>query len=348
MADLLEAIQKSISLQRILGDENYINTMIKNPTVLAEKVLKTPSVNGTITLPIGQLWSGDKTELNVTNITIPFYMSNDFGFSLENDWRELVGFDGIVDTLRTFFSTTSAFSSSTQVTPQCQAMSSLVWNGSKFSGFNIECLFICTNRNIDPTKIIQMLATSCLPIKLNDYTGNAPLGKWAQQSISEAGNNIKNFAADNLPQFKNQINNLVEFGKKQLGDLGMVAPYGYGVKFGEPETNDKPVEPLPGTTCTLCIGDWFCANELVVKSVGNVSFSKELIAPRPDDLSFGGHDLYKPDLNSILDGSGFPLYAKCTLNLVPYTMVDAKTFMNYFPKNKGNATLSQYYGNLPS
>ena len=80
------------------------------------------------------------------------------------------------------------------------------------------------------------------------------------------------------------------------------------------------------------------AQKLLVKSISNIQFSKEVVAPPPD---FAYH--YKEEnskisvLNNIKNVGqkdevewGFPLYAKCTITLTPITMITATELQSYF------------------
>jgi hypothetical protein len=103
----------------------------------------------------------------------------------------------------------------------------------------------------------------------------------------------------------------------------MVAPFGYGVVM-----KDGKVTPIKGTTCTLQIGDWFCAGDLVVEGINGITFSKELVAPARIDNVKSKNDLYDPTAQGI--NYGFPLYATCSMVLKPYCIVDVEMFTKYF------------------
>lgn len=320
------------------GNKYLIDEMIQSPKVLSEKILKTNSITCSITMPDPQ-WK--ENTLNWNTITIPFYMSDDFSFSVSNDWGSLIDTQKFFGPFTTLLNAISMFQGNAQVTMQSQGMSSLCWNGSTFDGFNLNCLFICTNRRINPVDIIQKLCKACLPARLRDYNSDSgavnPLLEKTQNVIDFTSDGIKTFAdatidflvsaEDKKESFKIQTSQFIDQTRNQLADLGMVAPLNYGVKFDA--SYERGVQPMPGTTLSLNIGDYFHASELVVESVSGIRFSKELIAP-PDYSTQGANDLYDPQPQGT--DYGFPLYATCQIKLRPFCLVDLKTFQQYFVK----------------
>lgn len=309
--------------------------LVPRPKVLAEKVLKSKTISCSITLP-DPVWDG--TNLTPNTITIPFYMSEDFGFGLSNEWSQLVNQDAAFETFKFGLDAMGAFSGQSQVSLQSQAMSSATWKGSKFDGFNLgNCLFVCTNRNIDPSALIYKLCKACLPTKHSDFKGNASsglaVGKEVAKGAADLAGGLVNLLT--LDSFKQAVSEGVTKSKDLIEDVGMIAPFGYGLNIDKTENGGTVVSPIKGTTVTLNIGDWFCATDLVVNSISAIKFSKELIAPPRADVKKGANDLYDPEPTGT--NYGFPLYASCSISLKPYCMIDVKTFSKYFKTpNKTN------------
>ena len=146
--------------------------LINDPKVYAERILKEEAVTASITMPINKL-SSDGKSLVTETVTIPFYMENDFSISnITNKWSDIVNFDSLGPIAGMINQLVSAPTGSAQITLQSEAMSTKCWQGSDFGGFSVNCLFLCTNRRINPTKIIRTLAAGALPTKANgDSTG---------------------------------------------------------------------------------------------------------------------------------------------------------------------------------
>lgn len=320
---------------------NLRNSMLKNPKVLAEKILSDTATTCSLTIP-ERYWANQQ-DLTYRTITVPFYMSNDFTFALQNEWGSFWDDKGIGGALSKFLNFSTAANNEAQVVMQSSSAAIKTWSGSSFDGFNVECLFICTNRTINPVKIIQTLCTACLPARLMDYkkeTGTTgPNAVQSMQNIMKGaaggvGNFVNNIlGAFNQNQFKTQVDNSVKTFQDGIESFGLIAPLSYGVNLqADDGNNGKVTSPLPGTTLSLSIGNWFKATELVVGSISNISFSKELIAPCTEDLisiKERSKDLYDFSPMGSLE-YGFPLYAKCNISLKPYTLLDLKTFKSYF------------------
>lgn len=317
---------------------NYRYSNFISPKVLAEKILRQEATSCSLTIPEHKYTRGNGGKLSSTYapVTIPFYMSQDFGFSLGNDFKELVaiGDNQFIDVLNSV----SAFTGGSQVSPQSEAMSSKVWKGSTFGGFTIECLFVCTNRRNNPIELIRRICTCCLPRKIMD--GEFGLRDTFTNAFS-AGVDTMALGVNTITgnRFKDTVDRLSGTSKALVKDLGMVAPLDYGIELSGEGEAAQWGQPKRGTTVTLQIGNWFRATQLVVKSISSVSFSKEIIAPGNGNLleKVSGGDKY-----------GFPLYGKCSISLEPSSLMHVDKFDGYFmdPSHGVGATvrsLSQDY-----
>jgi hypothetical protein len=234
-------------------------------------------------------------------------------------------------------------------------MSAQVWKGSKFSGFTVECLFVSTRRTINPLKIIKAISASALPTRL--YNGDNTAG----QSVTTLKNGAKkvidvlqgfaNNVADGAGALfgfdssnaKKQVSGISDYSKGAVDNVGMKAPLYYGIKM-----EDGKMKPLNNTTLTLRIGDWFEAPELIVSSVSGITFSKEVIAPPPKVSGLfntkGGTGLY--DNSPKGDDYGYPLWGKCSLTLVPFSMMNKTKFESYFIDKTTDTAVDGIIGNL--
>ena len=348
-----------------IGENNLRNTLIQDPKLFAEKILKSEAVTCSITIPV-QGHALDRTQSITT--TIPFYMSNDFSLgTLSNTWSDLIDMNG-GNAFTDFLNRIQVFQNESQVTMQSEAMSSKVWKGSKFSGFTVECLFVSTRRKLNPSKIIRLLAAACLPDKLRSGESTTAQGMDAVKNgfnaVIEGGAGFINTALDGVSVVSKALAGRDEQGNQRPGidvtnaknavtftsraiqsmvqDIGMVAPLYYGIKKRE---NSTTLAPLANTTLTLQIGDWFRADELLVESISNITFSKEVIAP----------PAYKQkDLKSMVlypnspDGAdyGYPLWGKCSLTLVPFSMMNKTKFESYFIDKTTDTAVDGIIGNL--
>lgn len=305
---------------------NITDMLVKEPKVLAEHILKRPAISCSLTMP-DPVWTKDSVTGYTT--TIPFYMTQDFSFGIGNEWTQFADPSGFLGPLKTAFDTLGAFNGQSQLTMQSQAMSTAVWKGSTFEGFNLNGVIVCTNRQIDPSALIFKLCKSCLPIKRHKFEGTVA-GTETLQAVAEGGNNLIGSILNmfTLQSFKDPINNYVNKANEFVKDLGMIAPHGYGVTIDDQNDGSKLVSPIPGTTCTLTIGDWFQADNLIVDKISSITFSKEVIAPPTSNSNKRGNDIYPS--NAEATPSGFPLYATFTISLKPYCMVDLDMFQGYF------------------
>ena len=327
-----EETKKEFKQTSIAGtNTDLTNQMVPRPKVLAEKILKSKTVSCSITLP-DPIWT--KNSITSNTITIPFYMTEDFGFSLGNTWKPMIDQENAMETFKFFLDSMSMFSEHTQVSLQSQMMSSVSWKGSTFSGFNLgNCLFVSTNRNIDPSELIYKLCLSCLPIKVKDFQGAEPPALKLGRTVAKAGASLVGGLANlfTLDNFKDAVDKGVQNSQEMLEDVGMVAPYGFGLT----KENGSTVKPINGTTVTFNVGDWFCAGDLVIENIDGIKFSKELIAPARMDNTKSKNDLYDPTAQGT--NYGYPLYASCSIKLKPYCMIDVSMFRKYFKtRNKMN------------
>lgn len=308
--------------------ENLGDSFNKDPKIFAEKILKSDAVSASITMPI-QMLSDDGNAILSKTVTIPFYMKDDFSVgSLSNSWSALVNTD-FVNTFAELINVVSAFNGSAQVTMQSEAMSMQSWKGSSYDGFSVNCLFLATNRAINPTKIIRTLAASALPTKLKgDYTTTAENGKAILTAGIDVIGGLGNKLAESFGgKAQDMVSKTANMANKFVEDLGMVAPLHYGVAVDSESQDGLPTGPIPNTTLTLQVGEYFCASELLVKSIGNITFSKEIIAPKPD-FTQKGTDLYNPDNGET--NYSFPLWGSCTVSFIPCSMMTKEKFEGYF------------------
>lgn len=308
-------------------DTNITDMLLKEPKVLAEHILKRPTISCSLTMP-DPVWTEDS--LTGNTVTIPFYMTQDFSFGIGNEWTQFADPSGFLGPLKTAFDTLGAFNGQSQLTMQSQAMSTAVWKGSTFEGFNLNGVIVCTNRQIDPSALIFKLCKSCLPIKRHKFEGGAVAGTETLEALAKGTNNLVGSLLNmfTLQSFKDQVDSYVDKANEFVEDLGMVAPHGYGVQIDNQNNGSKLVSPLPGTTCTLTIGDWFQAENLIVDKISSITFSKEVIAPPTSNSNKRNNDIYSS--NATDTPSGFPLYATFTISLKPYCMVDLEMFQKYF------------------
>lgn len=327
---------------------------IRSPRLLAEKLLGKSAITSSLTIPMQQHDPvTGKTE--VTLRTIPFYMQDDFSVgNLSNSWKDLVDTSQL-NAFTDLLNAVSITSNTAQITPQSEAMSTKVWKGSTFGGFTVDCLFVATRRSLDPTKIIQALARTALPGKAihGDPSVSAGLeagrkafstvagfaGGTARNIVTGADVLVKKFNEGkndlfDLDEAKGQVDRFTQFSQALIEDMGMTAPLQYGITYDE-STDEKGnlsvtgVRPRPYTTVMLQIGDYFRAPYLLVESISNITFSKEIIKPA-DNFGKLGTDVY--DNSPEGDNYGFPLYGKCSISLQPCSMLHVKKFENYFIK----------------
>lgn len=305
-------------------DYDYKQDWYESPKVLAERIMKKDVLTCSITIP-----RSFKEENNMIyhTETFPFFLDQDFGFGLANDWQELHGGLKNLPFLQGLANTVSAVKSQAQVTFQSQSMSSASWNGSTFDGFNLSCLFLCTNRRINPVDAIKCISRACLPMRLGEYEGDKPAVLDHGQQIAGVGSDLIFGGLDAFTPDKHKaaVGELAQASRNFIKDVGLIAPLGYGIMLNGGE--GRGLEPIPGTTLSFQIGDWFRATNLVVESISGIQFSKELIAPASNEAR-GQNDLYNPKPAN--NDYGFPLYAKCNVKLKPYTLVDYDTFASYF------------------
>ena len=123
---------------------------------------------------------------------------------------------------------------------------------------------------------------------------------------------------------------------KLVKEGSLYAPLGYGLTLSE---DGAGLQPLKNTTCMLCIGNWFKADNLVIDKISNITISKEVIAPfRPtDNPAAGNHNPLSPSEIGMVDKlsktkAGFPLYTKCNITFRPIMPITYNEFKNYFKR----------------
>ena len=309
----------------------FTDAYINDPRMISEIILNNEVLGGTLTFPV---ISEDETE-EPKIYTIPFYLEENFSFSLGNEWKPLID-----ASLTSFFSqmyNLSAFANGEgQLSMINQQMQAASWQGSQTPEFQITTTFVATRRDYNPTKIIKALAATCLPLKPSTkynptFTKNRDkLADGTTKYSAQFGDKITEAGFSELGS---TITSSGEFIATAIKNTGLAAPLYYSAKFGK-DSVDAPQH----STVTLRVGKWFMAQKLLVKSISNIQFSKEVVAPPPD---FAYH--YKEEdskisvLNNIKNVGqkdevewGFPLYAKCTITLTPITMITASEFQSYF------------------
>ena len=351
---MAEDTQQNTSYEPVAMFENNLQkTLYNNPKCFAESILKSQAVTCSITMPV-QAHSLNATICTTT--TIPFYMKDDISLgTLSNKWSELVNVGGD-NNITELLNIVNAFQEEAQVSMQSEAMSAKIWKGSSFDGFTVDCLFVSTRRKINPTKIIRLLAASALPDKLRNGEGTT------SQSVTIVKNGVKNIiegigkilksAGDGFTYltkvpsngFKDGVDKAVDISNDLVDDVGMIAPLYYGVKHDNSGTASSPIVPLKNTTLTLQIGDWFRADELLVESVGNIRFSKEVIAPISGQNHRGQGALY----DNTPEGSdyGYPVWGACTLKLIPFSMMHKTKFERYFIDHSADTAVDAIIGGL--
>ena len=308
------------------------SVLIPNPIMYAERILNSPAINGRLTFPI-QMHTTERTECIVT--TVPLYLSNDFSLgTFSNKWENLWNMD-FFNTVTQFTNGLASYTGQSQVSMQSHNMSAKVWSGSDYNGFSIDVLFVATRRTINPAKIIIELVSSALPSKLNRGDNTTAQGvdlvkNGVTSLVSGGGKFAKdiNNALFQSETFNKYTDKTVDFINKNIDDVGLIAPLYYGLKM-----EDGVMVPLNNTTLTLDIGEYLTIDNLIVNSVSNVTFSKEIIAP-PAQTTSSPNSLY--DNRPKGDDEGYPLWAKCTLNLMPYALVTKKDFQSWFHFKKSS------------
>lgn len=352
-----------------IGEENLRNTLIKDPKLYAESILKSKCITCSITLPV-QFHTLNRTECITT--TIPFYMSSDIGLgTLSNTWSEMVDTNGENQFIN-LLNWVNAYNSNAQVTAQSEAMSSKIWKGSKFDGFSVECLFVSTRRKVNPTKIIRILAAAALPDKFRDgdettssafasaKTGFKNLidfgGNVANAVIGAAGTGLEtvmnigrsqgdsDYKKIDTTGMQQTVSNLSQGSQNLVSDLGMVAPLYYGTRLGDTSKGERAIEPIQNTTLTLQIGDWFRASELLVESISGITFSKEIIAKDMGNNTNRAGDLYRYDRDNLGSDYWYPLWGKCNLKLVPFGMMHKTKYENYFIDHSNDSAVDSIIG----
>ena len=352
-----------------IGKTDLSQTLIQDPKLYAEKILKSKCVTCSLTIPV-QFHTLNKTECVTT--TIPFYMASDIGLgTLSNTWSEMLDTSGENNFIN-LLNWVNTYNSNAQVTAQSEAMSSKVWKGSKFDGFTVDCLFVSTRRKINPTKIIRLLAATALPDKLrvDDQTTaqafnnakkwfNTAIGVTANLTNALIGNvgtgvetvmNIgKDSGSDDYKKIdtsglQDVVSNLAKTGQALTNDLGMVAPLYYGTRMGDTSKGERAIEPIDHTTVTLQIGEWFRASELLVESISGISFSKEIVAQDMGQNKNKAGDLYQYDRANLGTDYWYPLWGKCTIKLVPFGMMHKTKYEEYFIDHANDSAVDSLIG----
>ena len=241
----------------------------------AERALVNDALTGTITLPVylqtimGQDTSTDKP----TICTIPFHLENNFSFSLGNKWQPLVP----TDILEDFSYLVNGLqlvgdNPGSQISFMSKQMQLAMWQGSEQPEFSVDMTFVCTERYNNPVNIIMAICESALPRDMveskNQKTVQAKNG--AADSVESVGAFAEQHFGD--------VGQKIKLGSQKVADgirnTGLMAPLFYSAKF-----EDGQSVASDACTLTLQIGRWFRASKLIVNSISNIEFSKEVVAP---------------------------------------------------------------------
>lgn len=333
---------------------HYGNEWYKHPKVLAEKVLKCNVSTCSITIPNIKSHDASNGSTTCVTTTLPFYIKDDFSFSLSNNWEDACNVGD--NALLKLINSTAMIGGQTQISLQSEIMSTKIWKGSTMEPFTLNCLFVSTNRKVNPLDAVKLLAATCLPspviqgdpstsqvLDVTKQFGQKVMdtitgfGKYVVKGAISIANDVnkdnkeqnettKQQALAGLDAFNNTVN-------KAIATVGMRAPLEYGVQIDEDENSYKAISPKKNTTVSIRIGNYFRAHELLVQGISGVRISKEVIAP-PVNI--------KKTANSVYDNSaqgtayGFPLYVECTITLIPFCMVTKDKFNSYITSNSSN------------
>lgn len=320
----------------------------KDPILASERYLHNDMLRGTITMPIylqtNDAYAGNNTE-QAKICTIPFYLEENFSFSLGNEWQPLVDMSIFNEFNRLINLGQVAFDNgATQISLASSQMNLATWVGSEQPEFDIKTTFVCTQRSYNPINIITALSEAALPRRLTE-SKNKSVDKVVKTGASAAANSIKAVGslgnAIGIENAKENSDKLASKVENMIKQTGLLAPLYYAPKFGD----DGRVENNPNFTLSLQIGSWFHATNLIVTKISNISFSKEVVAP-PTNFSKGNHIFsHTPSVQSW----GFPLYASCNIRLKPITYITAEEFNAYFipnPATKTNTTMISNGGTI--
>lgn len=329
----------SSSLQKF--DKAYI----KEAGLASERALTSDILTGTITLPVymqtimGE--HGGKGDV-ATICTIPFHLENNFSFSLGNNWKPLVDtslfedFNYLINGIQLATSNQGQ----AQLSFASKQMQLAMWSGSEQPKFSIDMTFVCTDRYYNPVNIILAICEAALP---RDFTESKNgevvktrdgIAKGVENMGSTFGGFADKISGSSDKNNRSAVGQNIELMGKTIADgirnSGLMAPLFYGAKF-------ENGQAIASNECTLTlqIGRWFRADKLIVESISNIEFSKEVIAPPTGFLNNGQSDYRFPTESKKW---GFPLYAKCTMTLRPITYITAEDFIKYFiaePSDKG-------------
>lgn len=300
----MEVFANSLSVQP--DPLSYLNISIP---LDSQMILMNPRYGATITIPIPDVSKNQTSSTERKLYTIPCFADSDFSFSLGNTWTDLFpGVDSLAALASNLLNTVSILEplvtnkgydhNYSQMSFISREMKVQTWSGSQNPEFNVSCIFVCTTDTYNPIDPILALCGTCLPLRTDQVqisdtnkTLKTAAGN-AAQSVARTAQNLLNVDVD-----------LSEGLSKMVQNIGMAAPLGYGLRV----TPQGQMEPIPNSTCCLQIGNWFYATDLIVKSVGNVTFSKEIIADR-----------------------NWPVYVKCNVTLTPYKPLFYDEFIKYF------------------
>jgi hypothetical protein len=243
-------------------------------------------------------------EKNAGLIAINGFVQAEFGFSGSNSWGNIMPLSNLSKLMgiNSMLNPIMMAVGGSQVSLESLWQTSASWQGSQKPEFTIDLLFVATNRHLDPRVPVYHLLRGTFPSGELDQSNAAVKGYTSIiNGITDIAANIVGVIGDGLDSVfggkgntGTTISNQIKSSKST--SLGQIAPYGFGLDMYKPKDN---------TTCTLSVGRWFRAPELVINSV-NPMFSKEVTK------------------------DGFPLYARCSVTLAPYRMVTAEEVKQWF------------------
>lgn len=295
--------------------ELFSKAYIKQLHTVAAEILQNPQTGGSITLPV-------KEGNEYKTYTIPFYMKDNFSFSLKNEWGEMLNISELkplTNGLNMLLSTIGA----SQMALQSKAMSAVSWQGSSVPEFSINTVFVCVSREYNPIEIIKVLSATCLPNLFKDTTDpNFYKIKQGLEQTAGIGENVTT-KVSNLFTDEETSQRMGQTVGDYIRQIGMVAPLDFGLKEGG-------LEPKENSTLSLTIGNWFTASNLVVSGINNITFSKEVIAPISSVNKNGSTDTYIGNQTTEENIYGFPIYVECTITFRPFNLITADEFFSYF------------------
>lgn len=144
--------------------QKLATAIVQNPRLLYEEVLNQDIHTGSITMQLVY----PESQKGLTR-TIPFIMTNDFTFSLGNEWTTVLPNDitGWLSNITGWYNALTTLSNrdDSQISFQSKLGNTASYVSSKTPQFTVELTFVCTQRDYNPSEIIKTLSAMCLPLK---------------------------------------------------------------------------------------------------------------------------------------------------------------------------------------